>query len=77
MKINESVKQQLLNVEEACKFLNIGRSSLFQIMNQGKIHGLKILNKRLYSIEELERFISEAQQEAEYDFFEVEEIHGE
>ena len=62
---SKAVEQKLLDVNEACMFLNIGRSSLFQIMNQGKIHGLKILNKRMFSKEELQRFISEAEQEAQ------------
>jgi excisionase family DNA binding protein len=58
-------EQKLLDVNETCKVLNIGRTTLFTLQSKGKIHGLKILNKRLFHIDEVERFMSDAQADEE------------
>ena len=60
-------EQKLLDVNEVCKVLNIGRTTLFTLQSKGKIHGLKILNKRLFHIDEVERFMSDAQADEEYE----------
>ena len=53
--------KEILTVEEAAAYLQIGKRSLYRLAKQGKIPGKKILNKWRFERESLKRWVSEDQ----------------
>jgi len=47
----------LLNLEEAAKFLRIGRCSLYQLINANKLRTVKIGGRRLVSVNALKEYV--------------------
>lgn len=52
---------QLLTVKETCQTLRIGRTKLYQLINQGRLKSFKMegSKKRLFKRESIEAFIQE------------------
>jgi excisionase family DNA binding protein len=46
-------------VEEACRFLGIGRTNLYALMGSGELKFIKLGARRLIPRAELERFLTE------------------
>jgi excisionase family DNA binding protein len=63
-----AVDKLLLNMQEACAVLRIGRSTLsnYALAKPARIKSIKIGNKRLFPVEEIHAFIGR----------EVERAHG-
>lgn len=53
----------LLSLEEACRRLGIGRTTLYQQMKEGKLAYVKIGRRRLVSVKAIERFIEQHENE--------------
>lgn len=54
----ELVKDGTADVNEACQFLSIGRSRLYELMTRGDVAYLKVGARRLIPREELRRFLA-------------------
>lgn len=63
---NEEVRQnlgaRLLNIEEASNYLNIGRSTMYSLLNTKKIKAIKIGKRTLIDIMSLNEFINSRQE---------------
>jgi excisionase family DNA binding protein len=49
----------MLSVPEACRYLGIGRTTLYAQMSRGKLAYVKIGKRRLISLKAIERFIEQ------------------
>lgn len=49
--------QEILKIEEACQFLQIGKRSLYKLAKEGKIPCKKILNKWRFDKEALKAWV--------------------
>jgi len=58
---NANNQPKLLSVAEACRLLAIGRTRLYQTLNEGRLDSLLIGRKRLITAASVERLVSEAQ----------------
>lgn len=47
----------LLTVAEACRFLRVSRTSLYHLMGEGQLTGLRVLGSRRFTRPELEAFV--------------------
>jgi excisionase family DNA binding protein len=52
----------VLTVKEACSYLKIGRNTLYNLMDTGKLKGFKIGKLRRFTQDELEAFVKSQQQ---------------
>ena len=52
-------QKRLLNVKNAANYLSISRSLLYQWCDKGKIPSIRINSKRLFDIEDLDKFIDQ------------------
>lgn len=53
-----------LNPEDAAKLVGVSRSTLFNLLREGKLRSFKIGRRRLVSRHELERFVKEQERAA-------------
>ncbi len=53
------MEKEILTIEEAAGFLQIGKRSLYKLAKQGKVPGKKILNKWRFEKESLKAWIRE------------------
>jgi excisionase family DNA binding protein len=53
------VQPALLSVEEAARYLSIGRSEIFKMLREGRIRSIKRGRRRLVPKSELDKFIRE------------------
>ena len=53
------MEKEILTIEEAAGFLQIGKRSLYKLAKQGKVPGKKILNKWRFEKESLKTWIRE------------------
>ena len=51
--------KEILTIEEAASFLQIGRRSLYNLVKEGKVPGKKILNKWRFERESLKAWVRE------------------
>ncbi len=51
------MEKEILTIEEAAAYLQIGRRSLYKLAKEGKIPGKKILNKWRFERESLKAWI--------------------
>ncbi len=49
----------VLNVYEACQFLSIGRTKLYQLIKDGKIPAKKLDGKTIFLKQDLEDFVTQ------------------
>lgn len=49
----------VLTLEEAAEVLHCGRSTMFEMVNAGKIRTVQVGRKRLVPVKEIERFLEE------------------
>lgn len=52
------MQKDILTVEEAAAYLQIGKRSLYKLAKQGKVPGKKILNKWRFEKESLKEWVS-------------------
>jgi excisionase family DNA binding protein len=57
------MEKEILTIEEAAAYLQIGKRSLYKLVKEGKIPGKKILNKWRFEKESLKLWIREGFQE--------------
>jgi excisionase family DNA binding protein len=57
------MEKEILTIEEAASYLQIGKRSLYKLVKEGKIPGKKILNKWRFEKESLKVWIREGYQE--------------
>jgi len=62
--VSEQNDMSLLNLDEACRFLRIGRCSLYQLINANKLRTVKIGGRRLVSINALKEYVSSLERTA-------------
>lgn len=48
-------------VEDACRMIGVGRTSLYRLISQGKLRTIRIAGRTLVSHREVERLIAEAE----------------
>lgn len=53
------MEKEILTIEEAAAYLQIGKRSLYKLVKEGKIPGKKILNKWRFEKESLKEWIRE------------------
>ena len=53
------MEKEILTIEEAAKFLQIGKRSLYRLVKEGKVPGKKVLNKWRFEKESLKAWIRE------------------
>ncbi len=53
------MEKDILTIEEASAYLQIGKRSLYRLVKEGKIPGKKILNKWRFERGSLKRWVSE------------------
>ena len=51
--------KEILTIEEAASFLQIGKRSLYNLVKEGKVPGKKILNKWRFERESLKAWVRE------------------
>jgi len=56
---------KLFSIDQVCRQLGIGRFSVYQLINQGRLKTVKINARRLVSYNALQKFITELEQEYE------------
>lgn len=57
------MEKEILTIEEAAEYLQIGKRSLYKLVKEGRIPGKKILNKWRFEKESLKLWIREGFQE--------------
>ncbi|RPI79889.1 MAG: DNA-binding protein [Desulfobacteraceae bacterium] len=57
------MEKEILTIEEAADYLQIGKRSLYKLVKEGRIPGKKILNKWRFEKESLKLWIREGFQE--------------
>ena len=55
------MQKEILTIEEAAKFLQLSKRSLYKLLSQGKLPGRKILNKWRFERESLKRWFNKGQ----------------
>ena len=53
-------EKEILTIEEAAAYLQIGKRSIYKLVKDGKIPGKKVLNKWRFEKESLRKWVSEA-----------------
>ena len=57
---NLAMPKEILTIEEAASFLQIGKRSLYKLVKEGKVPGKKILNKWRFERESLKAWVRES-----------------
>ena len=57
------VNKRLLDSNAAADYLSISRAKLYQWVDAGKVHSLKIDNKRLFDVLDLDEFVDNLKKE--------------
>lgn len=57
---NKAMPKEILTIEEAASFLQIGKRSLYNLVKEGKVPGKKILNKWRFERESLKAWVRES-----------------
>jgi len=52
------MKKEILTIEEAASYLQIGKRSIYKLAKDGKIPGKKVLNKWRFEKESLRQWVS-------------------
>lgn len=55
------MQKEILTIEEAAAYLQIGRRSLYRLAKEGKIPGKKILNKWRFARESLKAWVNKGE----------------
>lgn len=53
------MEKEIMTIEEAANYLQIGKRSIYKLAKEGGIPGKKILNKWRFEKESLRRWVSE------------------
>ena len=53
------MEKEILTIEEASSFLQIGKRSLYRLVKEGKVPGKKVLNKWRFEKESLKAWVRE------------------
>jgi excisionase family DNA binding protein len=53
------MRKEILTIEEAADYLQIGKKSIYKLAKAGKIPGKKILNKWRFEKESLRKWVSD------------------
>ena len=53
------MEKEILTIEEAADFLQMGKRSIYKLAKEGKIPGKKILNKWRFEKESLKKWVKE------------------
>jgi len=53
-----SMKKEILTIEEAAAYLQIGKRSIYKLAKEGKLPGKKVLNKWRFEKESLRQWVS-------------------
>ena len=53
---------QLLNIDQVCATLNMGRVKVYELINRGRIKSIKIGARRLVSVRALHNFIDQLEE---------------
>ena len=53
------MEKQILTIEEAAEYLQLGKRSVYKLAKEGKIPGKKLLNKWRFEKETLRRWVSQ------------------
>jgi len=53
------MEKEILTIEEAAAFLQIGKRSLYKLAKEGKIPGKKVLNKWRFEKQSLKEWVKE------------------
>ena len=66
MTYRESVimEKEILTIEEAANYLQIGKRSIYKLVKDGKIPGKKVLNKWRFEKESLREWVSRGEKAA-------------
>jgi len=54
------MQKEILTIEEAAKFLQLSKRTLYKLVREGELPGKKILNKWRFERESLKRWVGEA-----------------
>ncbi len=57
------IKRQTVSIKEAAAILGLGRSSIYKLINTGKINPVRIGRRVLIRIEDLKKLIEQAVEE--------------
>jgi len=57
------MEKEILTIEEAASFLQMGKRSIYKLAKEGKIPGKKILNKWRFEKESLKNWVKEGNEE--------------
>lgn len=57
-KENVTMEKEILTIEEAAAYLQIGKRSIYKLVKDGKIPGKKVLNKWRFEKESLREWVS-------------------
>lgn len=56
------MEREILTIEEAAAYLQIGKRSIYKLAKDGKIPGKKVLNKWRFEKESLKEWISKGEE---------------
>ena len=56
------MEKEILTIEEAAAYLQIGKRSIYKLAKEGKIPGKKVLNKWRFEKESLRQWVSRGQE---------------
>ncbi|NLA74118.1 MAG: helix-turn-helix domain-containing protein [Deltaproteobacteria bacterium] len=57
------MEKEILTIEEAADYLQIGKRSIYKLVKDGKIPGKKVLNKWRFEKESLREWVSNGEAE--------------
>ena len=57
----DQMEKEILTIEEAASYLQIGKRSIYKLAKEGKIPGKKVLNKWRFEKESLRSWVSRGQ----------------
>lgn len=58
------MEKEILTIEEAAAYLQIGKRSIYKLVKDGKIPGKKVLNKWRFEKESLREWVSNGEKAA-------------
>lgn len=56
---NHSLNPILVGIPEAARLMGLGRSKLYQILNEGELNLIKLGGRSLVSVDELRSYVAE------------------
>ncbi|MEE9613034.1 MAG: helix-turn-helix domain-containing protein [Desulfatiglandales bacterium] len=57
------MEKEIMTIEEAANYLQIGKRSIYKLAKEGRIPGKKILNKWRFEKESLRKWVSEIERD--------------